>query len=313
MTVLYRLARAVYKKNRLARAAYSRALCALPDRLAIQFHYLCKTGTPFLRFDRPRTFNEKIWHRKLYERDPRMPLLIDKIEVKKFVAERLGPEWIIPTLYAGPALPPRNDRSWPLPYVIKPSHRSGAILFIRCGRDINWPYIEATCAEWTSDKYGQAEREWGYSQVPPRVLVEPYIGGDSLPPDYKFYVFDSRVHYAEILIDRESDLKSAFFDRSWNRQRLASKNLPEIEGDIPPPASLDRMIAAAEELGAGWPFVRIDMYEAAGVPKFGEFTFYPAGGTELFDPPEWEWVFGDLWPLRTSAPAPKLVGGEGPL
>jgi hypothetical protein len=100
---------------RLARAAYRRALCALPDKPAIQLHYLYKTGTPFLRFDRPRTFNEKVCHRKLYERDPRMPLLIDKIEVKKFVAERLGAEWIIPTLYAGPALPPRNDRSWPLP------------------------------------------------------------------------------------------------------------------------------------------------------------------------------------------------------
>jgi hypothetical protein len=269
----------------------------------MRLHYLYKTGSPFLRFNQPRTFNEKIWHRKLYERDPRMPLLIDKVEVKKFVAERLGTEWIVPTLYAGSTLPPRDDRSWPLPYVIKPSHRAGgAILFIRSGHDIDWPHIEATCAEWTSDTYGRPEREWGYSQVPPRVLVEPCIGGDSSPPDYKFYVFNSRVHYAEIGVDRECGLKLAFFDRSWNRQRLVAKGYPEIEGDIPPPASLESMIAAAEKLGAGWPFVRIDMYEDAGTPKFGEFTFYPAGGTERWDPPEWERVFGDLWPLRTIAP-----------
>ncbi|MFS0771129.1 hypothetical protein [Sphingomonas sp. 1P08PE] len=47
----------------------------------------------------PRRFTELVQWRKLYDRDHRLPQLIDKVAVKIFVCERIGPAWITPTLW----------------------------------------------------------------------------------------------------------------------------------------------------------------------------------------------------------------------
>ena len=40
------------------------------------------------------------------------------------------------------------------------------------------------------------------------------------------------------------------------------------------------------------PFVRIDLYDINGRIYFGEFTFYPGGGLEAFQPLEWDYTLG---------------------
>jgi hypothetical protein len=277
-----------------ARSAYRAVLSLLPSSLAIRLHYFRMTGRVALRLRKPVTFSEKVQHRKLYERDPRMPPLVDKIEVKKFVETRLGPEWIIPTLHAGRALPPRDKRNWPFPYVIKPSHRSGKILFVRGPEDVDWPGMEEQCAEWTATHYGKHAGEWAYGQIEPRILVEEYIGGQSAPPDYKFFCFNGRVEFIQVDTDRETEHKRVFFDREWRRQDFTLE-YPIEHRDLCAPDSLASMLAGAETLAFGWSFVRVDLYEFEGKPKFGEMTFYPGSGSEQFNPPEWDRAFGDLW------------------
>ena len=51
------------------------------------------------------------------------PRLTDKIEAKKFIAERVGEEYVIPTYWSGRTLPPlRVRRQWSRPYFIKAAH-----------------------------------------------------------------------------------------------------------------------------------------------------------------------------------------------
>src|SRR5690554_7611229 len=45
----------------------------------------------------PQTFNEKLNWLKLYYRNPEICKLVDKYEVKKYVADKIGEEYIIPT------------------------------------------------------------------------------------------------------------------------------------------------------------------------------------------------------------------------
>src|SRR5579862_8008012 len=107
---------------RLAKRIYRRALGALPDPVRRRVVYARVAG-----IGRPQTFTQKIVYRKFFEHDPRMPGLADKIAVKAVIARRLGERFITPTLYAGCALPPLAERTWPLPFVVKASHRSGAV------------------------------------------------------------------------------------------------------------------------------------------------------------------------------------------
>jgi hypothetical protein len=53
------------------------------------------------RFLFAKTFNEKVQRYKILNRDPRMPLRADKVLVKDFVTEKLGPGWTTPTLWHG--------------------------------------------------------------------------------------------------------------------------------------------------------------------------------------------------------------------
>ena len=48
-------------------------------------------------------------------------------------------------------------------------------------------------------------------------------------------------------------------------------------------------------MGRGFDFVRVDLYEPAGTPLFGEMSFYPGSGLDRFDPPELDTLMGSLW------------------
>ena len=250
--------------------------------------------TPSLLF--PRTFNEKVRRTKLLNRDRRLPLRADKIAVKQFVEQKLGPEWITQTLWYGDALPPLSGRNWPLPYVLKASHGSGMNLFIRTEADIDWPRIERLCTEWLNEtSYGKYGGEWLYSKIRPRLLVEPFFGTDGiLPLDYKLWTFKGEVAFIQVDTDREHGHKRTMFDLDWNL--LPFTTAYEMDPrDIPRPASLRQMIDAAEILSERMPFVRVDFYEIDGNPRFGEMTFYPDSGVARFIPAEFDRKYGDLW------------------
>lgn len=55
------------------------------------------------------------------------------------------------------------------------------------------------------------------------------------------------------------------------------------------------MIAAAETLSAGFAFVRVDLYEVSGQPRFGEMPFYPGSGLDPFNPPELDGIMRASW------------------
>jgi hypothetical protein len=67
--------------------------------------------------------------------------------------------------------------------------------------------------------------------------------------------------------------------------------------DVPPPASLAAMRAAAVQLAAPFGYARVDLYEVDGRPRFGELTFYPNAGYTAYHPPAYERLLGDLWRL----------------
>lgn len=130
-----------------------------------------------------------------------MAVLTDKIQAKEWVRERLGQEWIIPTLWQGHQLPAAF--SWPLPFVVKSRHGCNQRAFVRTGRE-DWLAIRGRARRWMSRSYGKWLDEWAYRDVERGLLVEPFIGeAGELPIDYKFYVFSGRVAYVQVHLDRE--------------------------------------------------------------------------------------------------------------
>lgn len=278
----------------ILRFPYRKAIATLPPTMSVVLQYF-RHHRRLPNLSTPSRFTEKVQYTKLNTRDPRTTKLADKISVKEFVASQLGNEWLTPTIFAGDALPPLKQRSWPIPFVIKAAHGSGWNIFVRHASELDWPAIEVACQKWLSESFGTTTMEWVYWQIPRRILVEPFLGSpNGLPIDYKLFVFSGRVHYIQVDTDRATNHKRVFFDRTWRRQPF-SYGYPPDPRVIEKPRCLDQMIEAAEHLGKGFSFVRIDFYEIDGKPKFGEFTFLPDSGLLPFSPDQYDAILGSLW------------------
>jgi hypothetical protein len=272
----------------------------IPQKIKAAFYssmgYKAKFGH-FPNLLTPSTFSEKIQKSKVFVRDARMPIRQDKVLVKEIVAKKLGAEYVIPTLWHGAQLPPREQRNWPMPFVIKANHGCGWNIFVRNEAECNWDEIEKKCTDWMSQAYGRTYGEWLYGEIKPQLLVEPFMSEVSnLPTDYKLWVFSGKVELIQVIVGRgTAHIGQAFYDKNWVKQPYSGTAIPRTEEDALPPASLAKMMAAAEALAEDFAFVRMDFYEVNQQPLFGEMTFYPASGFSPFDPIEYEKQVGALW------------------
>jgi hypothetical protein len=256
-------------------------------RLRVNLTYRWRHGR-WPDLSNPTTFTELLQHRKLHDRDSRMPVLADKVRAKIFAAERLGPDWIIPTLWHGTALPAAP--AWPAPFVVKSRHGCNQRAFVRTGTE-DWQAIRRLAARWMATSYGGWLDEWAYSQIPRGILVEPFVGEHgTLPVDWKIYVFGGRACFVQVHLERETHHRWIVMDRNWDRV-----SAPTRDADPAPPSSLSRMLEAAETLATGFDFVRVDFYEIVGKSLFGEMTFYPGSGLDPFDPVGLDGVMGEAW------------------
>ena len=69
----------------------------LPDALFLKIRYNLIFNES-LDLNNPLTFNQKLQWLKLYDRKPEYTTMVDKYAVKKYIAEKIGSEYIIPTL-----------------------------------------------------------------------------------------------------------------------------------------------------------------------------------------------------------------------
>lgn len=127
-------------------------------------------------------------------------------------------------------------------------------------------------------------REWPYKNVKRRIIAEPLIeDNESLNlKDYKFYCFNRKVKYCQLIANRSSEETIDFFDENWNHQPFVGLN-PVCSNA---PVNYKQMIILTDQLAEGFPFVRVDFYNINGRILFGEMTFFPAGGFGTFTPIE---------------------------
>ena len=240
-----------------------------------------------LRLRAPRRFTEWVQHRKLHDRDPRLRLMTDKVAVKALVAAELGRDWVIPTLWKGCVLPVSPPA--PLPLVVKARQGCGHIVFVRTPAE--WAAARLQTASWGDVRYGRWLDEWAYSGIPAGLLIEPYVGqGSTLPIDYKVFVFGGRAAFVQVHLDRATAHRWIVMDRDWVRA-----SPPTRDPDPVRPVTLDRLIAGAERLARDNQFLRVDCYEVAGQPLFGEVTVYPGSGLLPVVPASLDRHMGNLW------------------
>ena len=98
--------------------------------------------------------------------------------------------------------------------------------------------------------------------------------------DYKFYCVNGEPYCCGVFYDRcpqTHHTNSTFYDMQWKRQdEWKNPTIKTPSKDISRPYTFERMKQICKDLAKGFPFVRLDFYEANKHVYFGEFTFTPA-------------------------------------
>lgn len=276
----------------------------LPDKAYLQLLYRFKMGHR-LDLNHPKTFTEKIQWLKLYNRRPEYTLMVDKYAVKKYVADIIGEKYIIPTLGVWDK---PEDIDWdalPNEFVLKTTHGGGSGGVVICKDKKTFDRNKAILTlrdSMNSDIY-RSLREWPYKDVKKRVLAEKYMAPKDMVnnpiydlSDYKFFCFNGKPKYCQVIRDRHSKESIDFYDMNWRHQEFVGLNPIASNGinPVPRPLLLDDMICICHKLSENMKFVRIDMYVIDNRTYFGEITFYPASGIGLFNPDKWNTELGNL-------------------
>ena len=188
-------------------------LPAVPDEIAIKLIYRSVFHTA-LDLKNPVTFNEKLQWLKLYDRNPLYTKLVDKAEVKSWVAERIGWEHIIPTLGMWDSFDQIDFDLLPERFVLKCTHDSGGLVICDDRTTFDIGAARRKIERSLLRNYYWAGREWPYKDVVPRVIAEEYLdAGASGLIDYKFMCFGGRARCAFTCTGRAADdLRVDFFD-----------------------------------------------------------------------------------------------------
>lgn len=267
----------------------------LPSELYLKLKFRNRIGRK-LNLDNPKTFNAKIQWLKLNDRNDSYTQLVDKYEVKKIVADRIGEEFVIKTLGIYDTFDDIDFGLLPKQFVIKCTHNSGGIVVVKNKKKLDIGSTKKKIAKLLKENYYYQGREYPYKNVKPRILVEEYMKDDKNDDltDYKVMCFGGRAKMIFTCTERFGDgLKVTFFDLDWNKLPF-ERHYPASKKRIPKPKNLKKMIELSEKLAKDIPFVRMDWYEINGKLYFGEYTFYPGGGMEEFSPEEWDEKIGDL-------------------
>src|SRR4029077_3587877 len=274
----------------------------LPDRLRNSIRVTRDFHAVFGRYPNvffPKTFNEKVQARKIFDRRRQLSTWADKYKVREYVRTKIG-DAILPALYHVTADPFEIPfQKLPSQYVVKATHGSGWIQIVRDDTTIDKQDLISRCLGWLSLNYFALTREWLYRDIPPRIVIEEFLDdGTGRPPkDYKFFVFGGKVKIIQVDLNRFIHHTRNFYDLDCKRLdfRLIYEN---FDAPVVRPGNLERMIDYAQILSDNVDFVRVDLYDIGGKIYFGELTNTPENGLGRFDPPSWDEVFGAFWKMR---------------
>lgn len=268
-----------------------------PDKTYLKLLFYLKMGKR-LNLDNPQTFSEKLQWLKLNNKNPDYTRMVDKVAAKDYVAEKIGKEYLIPTLGVWDNVDDIDFNSLPQQFVLKCSHDSGGVVICKDKSKLDVKKVKKQLNKSLNTDYYMRYREWPYKNVPRRILAEKFMANGDVNDDlkdYKFMCFDGKAHCSFVCSDRNNGkgLKITFFDREWNRLPF-ERHYPSDTEDIKMPTSYKEMMRLAEVLSEKIPFVRTDFYEIEGHLYFGELTFFPGTGMEEFTPEQWDKTLGEL-------------------
>ncbi|WP_441361523.1 ATP-grasp fold amidoligase family protein [Acholeplasma laidlawii] len=252
-----------------------------------------------LDLENPKTYNEKLNYRKLYDKNPLFDICSNKYLVRYYVESKVGNELLTPHIAVARKLTTRVIDSLPKSFVMKTSHGSGGdnVLIVHDKSQIDWSKKKKSINKSLRRNYGYYTLENWYSNTNRYLTVEELLKIDDTFIEYKVYSFWQNNNYKSIIRvihDRFGNKTSSFYDQNWNYIKLKYQK-DDIHEPIEKPAIFEELIKNSMILSRDFDHVRVDFMYTNGKLYFGELTFADTSGFVKFDSREIDEYFGSLW------------------
>jgi hypothetical protein len=232
--------------------------------------------------------------------------MADKYEVRKYIAEKIGEEYLIPLLGVWNTFEDIDFNSLPDQFVLKCTHDSGGVVICKDKNAFDLKAARKKIVIHLKRNFYWYGREWAYKNIKPRIIAEKFMVDESGTElkDYKILCFNGEPRLIQVDFDRFVKHKRNLYSTEWQYQlvELGYPTYPQIR--IKKPESLELMLQLAKKLSFGIPHLRVDLYSIKQKIYFGELTFYHGSGFEKFTPSEWDKTLGDWLEL----PQDKIAG-----
>lgn len=250
-----------------------------------------------LDLENPQTFNEKLQWLKIHDHNLEYIKMVDKYEAKKYVAEKIGEKYIIPTLGIWDSFNKIDFDMLPNQFVLKCTHDSGGIIICKDKKNFDKKAAKKKLNKCLHRNYYYSGREWPYKYVKPRIIAEQYMVDESgiELKDYKIFNFSGEPKIIQVDYGRFAEHKRNLYTTDWKYIDAAIGYPTDQNHVIKKPEVLDEMISLAKKLSDGIPHVRTDFYCIEDKVYFGELTFYHESGFKKFTPEKFgvemgEWI-----------------------
>lgn len=239
-------------------------------------------------FENPKDINEKINWLKFYGDTSMWVTLADKYAVRKYI-EDLGMGEHLVKLYG--KWDKAEDIDWeslPEKFVMKGNAGSGDVVICHDKSQLDKKKVTNYFACILKKTFGEVSGEPHYARIKPCIIAEELLDSSTQPcnstsmVDYKIWCFDGEPKWTWCTWNRAKyNANVAIYDMNWQFHPewsiwTSHYMMPEIQ--MPKPACFDKMMDVARKLSAGFPQVRVDLYEVNGHIYFGEYTFSSQGG-----------------------------------
>ena len=243
--------------------------------LALKDWYFESTGEA-LCLDSPQTFSEKMQWLKLYDSVPLKTRLSDKYQVRGWVRDKIGEEYLVPLIGVWNDADDIDFNKLPEQFVLKCNHGCGYTIKVPVKEELNKENARRTLKRWLNEDFAfRRGFEVQYSAIPRKIIAEEYVGGIAQAQCfYRFFCSDGKVlQIWQDIAYGTPDHKVNIYDGSWQELDV-NRQTPDLADCLTEEARL-KLKTLAEKVSQGLDFVCADFYDVYRKIYFGGMLFTP--------------------------------------
>lgn len=244
----------------------------------------------------PRSHNERILARKLFDHDPRYCVISDKVAARTFIDERLGKgsadELCVPILAHVEDFADLPDEIWTQDVMLKCTHGSSMNIVVKAGDAAGKRRARRWINHWMGRVHAAKRFEWSYLDLKPSIVAEPLLKV-GYPSDLKLYFYDGELGFCMPEDNATSPPEICLKTADWQDLGLDLKDFEMVDFD--PPKHLAEILEVAKPLAAGFDTIRVDFLLTEDRFYLGELTVYDGSGLAPWSKKQDDIFAGHYW------------------